>query len=161
MGAFHGALGIIKVNGQPIGKMKSISYSDNVSRGRVSGLGTLKPLELPALSWSGTVSVDSYLIEFSKTVFDNNDFSRAFGRNVQTVEDFLNTVLLQEQGVQVDILKKVKDTISSTGIITHKLVIFATIPGLFITSDGMDISEGTLSGRNAQFECLTPVIYPA
>ena len=66
---FSGPLAIIKVNGQAIGKMKTVNYNENVNRGRVGGLGTLNPLEVPALAWDGTLSCDSYLIDFKNTMF--------------------------------------------------------------------------------------------
>jgi hypothetical protein len=157
---FSGPLAIIKVNGQAIGKMKSINYNENVNRGRVGGLGTLNPMEVPALSWDGTLSCDSYLIDFKATMFLNSDVGKAFYRGVQTIDDFINTVLLQEQGIQVDVLRKKALSQDAKGIITPTYEIFASITGVFMTREGMQIGENQLGGRNAEFTVINPVIFP-
>lgn len=157
---FNGPLAIIKVNGVPIGKMKSISYNENLSRGRVGGLGTLNPMEVPALSWDATLSCASYLIDFRTTVFANSDVGKAFFRGVQTIEDFVNSVLLQEQGIQVDVLQKIKISEDTKGIITPGYKLFASLTGVFITREGMEIMENSIGGRNAEFTVINPVIFP-
>lgn len=148
-------LAVIKVNGVPVGKMKNIRVTENIRRGKVVGLGSLAASELPALEWDGTLNCSSYLINFSKEVLQG-----ALPREVQTVEEFVNTVLLQEDGVQIDILRKVKDFIQPNGVIVPKLEIFATISGCFATREGFDISESQISGRDQDFQYLTPIIFP-
>lgn len=155
-----GPLAVIKVNGQVIGKMKTVRYNENLSRGRVGGLGTLNPMEVPAIAWDGTLSCESYLIEFNATIFNDSDLGKSFYRKVQTIEDFINTVLLQEQGLQVDVLRKVKASQDSKGVITPGFEVFASFTGVFITRDGMEITENGIGGRNAEFNVINPVVYP-
>jgi len=149
-------LAVIKVNGIVVGKMKNIRIQENTRRGRVSGLGQLTPDELPALEWSGTLSCSFYTITFKKSSIPS-----ATIREVNTVEEFVDTVLLQENGVQVDIMKKVKDSVDpNTGIITPKFEIFASIKGCFSTREGFDIQEGQISGKDNDFEYTTPILFP-
>ncbi len=148
-------LAIIKVNGQPVGKMKNIRVTESIRRGKVTGLGALTPSELPALEWDGSLNCSSYLINFSREVIQNS-----LPRNVQTVEEFVNTVLLQEDGVQIDILRKVTDFQQANGVIVPRLEIFATITGCFATREGFDITESQISGRDQDFQYLSPILFP-
>ena len=148
-------LAIVKTNGIPVGKMKNIRLTENIRRGAVRGLGTLTPSELPALEWSGSLSCSYYLINFS-----NEAIQKALFRNVQNIDQFIDTILLQEDGVTIDIMRKVKDFSQANGVIVPKLEIFASIKGAFLTREGFDISENAISGRDADFEYTTPVIYP-
>lgn len=153
-------LAVIKVGGIVVGKMKNIRVTENIRRGRVSGIGALVPDELPALEWSGSLNCSFYTILFN-TDISNQLIRQGLIRNVQTVDQFVDTVLLQENGVQIDIFRKVKDTQDpSTLIITPKLEIFASVKGAFLTREGFDISEGQISGRDADFEYTTPILFP-
>lgn len=150
-------LAIIKVGGVAIGKMKNIRVTENIRRGRVTGIGRLTPEELPALDWSGTLNAGFYTIKL-----DGQDELAKKGilRKVNNLQEFVDTVLLQEDGVQVDILKKVKDSVDpNTGIITPRYEIFGSIRGGFLTREGFDISEGQISGKDVDFEYLEPILF--
>ena len=150
-------LAVIKVNGIVIGKMKDIRVTENIRRGRVSGIGQLTPDELPALEWSGSLNCGFYAVEFKIEVM-----KAALVRNVNTLDEFVDTVLLQENGIQIDVMRKVKDTgpDPATGIIVSRLEVFASVKGCFLTREGFDISEGQISGRDADFEYTTPILFP-
>jgi len=148
-------LAIVKVNGVPVGKMKNIRVTETIRRGKVIGLGSLTPSELPALEWDGSLNCSFYLINFSQETIQT-----AWPREVQSVDEFVNTVLLQEEGVQIDILRKVKDFQQSNGVIVPRVEIFASIVGCFATREGFDITESQISGRDMDFQYLTPILYP-
>lgn len=147
-------LAIIKVNGVAIGKMRGIRVSETIRRTKVFGLGELTPNELPALEWSGTLNADFYNIDFRESQIPN-----AMRRTVGNVQEWVDHVLLQEDGVQVDIFKKVKDSVDSTGLIIGGLTHYASIQGLFLDSENFDITEGQVSGRNQSFTYLYPITY--
>lgn len=149
-------LAVVKCNGVAIGKMRNIRIQESMRRGRVSGLGALTPDELPALEWTGTLSCGFYNIEFNKSAIP-----KGIIRKVNTIEEFVDTVLLQENGVQVDIMRKVPDgpPDPNTGIQKSKLEVFASVKGCFLTREGFDIQEGQISGKDADFEYTTPIIF--
>jgi hypothetical protein len=151
-------LAIIKVDGIAVGKMKSIRVNENIRRGRVQGIGELTPSEVPALEWSGSLNAGFYSI-----TFNNQDqlIKTALLRNVNNLQEFVDTVLLQEDGIQIDIMKKVKDFQDpTTGIIYPQFELFASIRGAFSTKESFDISEGQISGRDVDFEYITPILFP-
>lgn len=151
-------LAIIKVDGIVVGKMKSIRVNENIRRGRVQGIGELTPQELPALEWSGSLNAGFYSI-----TFNNQDqlIKTALLRNVNNLQEWVDTVLLQENGIQIDIMKKIKDFQDpATGIIYPQFELFASVRGAFSTKESFDISEGQISGRDVDFEYMTPILFP-
>lgn len=149
-------LGIIKVNGIPIGKMRNIRINENISRGRVQGIGSLTLQEVPALSYVGTLSCDSYNVTYKKSAIPDS-----LATSVQTVEQFVDSVLLQEEGVEVQLFKKIpKAGQPKRGKIESSEEVLATVRNLFLDSKGMDIAEGSISGKNQSFTFTEPIIYP-
>jgi len=47
----------------------------------------------------------------------------------------------------------------ANGIINTVDEIFATVEDAYITSDGFDLNEGQISGRDSTFEFTTPLTY--
>lgn len=135
--------------------MKNIRVTETIRRGKVLGLGALTPAEVPALEWDGTLNAGFYLINFSEEVIQ-----KAWPRMVQTVDEFVNTVLLQEDGVQIDIMRKVKDFEQPNGVIVPEIKLFASITGCFATREGFDITESQISGRDMDFQYITPILFP-
>lgn len=150
-------LAVIKVNGKVIGKMKNIRVTESIQRGTVQGIGAFNNSEIPALKWDGTLSCSFYTINFNN---QNELFKTALLRNVNTVQEFVDTVLLQEDGVTIDILKKVKDYTDENGIVKPKYEVFASIVGCFPNKESFDISEGQISGRDTDFQYLEPILFP-
>lgn len=151
-------LAIIKVGGVAIGKMKNVRCTENIRRGRVTGIGRLTPEELPALDWNGTLNAGFYAVKINS---QDALTKKGLLRNVNNLQEFVDTVLLQENGVQIDILKKVKQsTDPNTGIITPAYEIYASVRGCFLTREGFDISEGQISGKDVDFEYTDPILFP-
>ena len=151
-------LAIIQINSVTVGKMKNVRITENVRRGRVTGIGRLNPEELPAIEWSGSLTCSSYSINFNLLA---NKIVKGSFRNAQTVEDWANAILLQEDGLEISILRKVKDGAidPQTGMVQVKYETFAKVNGAFVTREGFDIQEGQISGRDTEFEYLEPILF--
>lgn len=148
-------LAIIKVNGVAVGKMKSIQCTETIRRQKVTGIGTLIASEYAALDYNCTLNCGFFMIDLRK-----EGFTGALNRRVQSVQEFEDTILLSNNGIQVDILRKVADTVTPAGVIIPKLEVFASIRGCFINRESFDISEGQISGRNCDFDYTTPILFP-
>lgn len=151
-------LAVIYYRNQVIGKMKNLRITETIRRGRVSGLGKLLPDELPALEWNGTLNAGFYSIDLVNTGITGPGSTV---RNTNDVEVFVNNVLLQEEGVDLYIYKKVPGTVNpDTGVIESiEESPWAIIRGGFVDREGMDISEGQIAGRDQDFTYLTPILY--
>lgn len=154
---FTGAMAIITTgsNSTPIGKMREVSGTENMSRGRVGGLGTIYPLEVPILQWSGTFRAGFYLIDW--------DLARFFGsirRDVSTNTQFEDYLVLEEQGITVNIFKKVSDGLDKDSLPIPGRKPFAIIKGAFTDSESFTISEGQIGSHDQNFQYVNPIIFP-
>lgn len=151
-------LAIIQINSVTVGKMKNVRVTEQIRRGRVTGLGTLTPSELPALEWSGSLTCSSYTINFNLLA---NVAKKGTFRNANSLEEWANAILLQEDGLEISILRKVKDgqIDTETGLVSDKYETFAKVAGAFATREGFDIQEGQISGRDTEFEYLSPILF--
>lgn len=148
-------LAIIRVNGVAVGKMKSIRCTETIRRAKVVGLGALVASEYAPLDWSGSLNCGFFMIDLRKSAIPG-----ALLRVTQTVQEWEDTLLLSNSGVQIDIMRKVEDVLLPTGVIRPKLEVFASIKGCFISRESFDISEGQISGRDVDFEYTTPILFP-
>ena len=151
-------LAIIQINSVTVGKMKNVRVTEQIRRGRVTGLGTLTPSELPALEWSGSLTCSSYTINFNLLA---NVAKKGTFRNANSLEEWANAILLQEDGLEISILRKVKDgqIDTETGLVSAKHETSAKVAGAFATREGFDIQEGQISGRDTEFEYLSPILF--
>lgn len=150
-------LAIIKVNGVAIGKMRNIRVRESLQRARVQGLGQLNRDEVPVTSWEGTMSCGFFLIDYSKSQIPG-----AILRTANSIEQWATTVLLQESGVTVDLLRRVAVSPVRDGTVPIEadLEVFASVRNAFLTSDSFDIAEGQVGGRDQEFEYLEPILFP-
>ena len=156
--AMTAPLAIIQINSVTVGKMKNVRLTENVRRGRVGGIGRMTPTELPALEWQGTLSCSAYTINFNLLL---NKLKKEFYRNAGSLEAWANALLLEENGLEISILRKVNDgeIDPDTGMVNTKYETFAKVTGAFATREGFDIQEGQISGRDGDFEYLEPVLF--
>lgn len=149
-------LAVVTVNGEYVGKMRGVQYSENTPRQPIKGIGTIIASEMPVLDFSGSLTCDEFMVQFSAPALPG-----AENRNVQNTGEWENDTLLKDQAVQVDLLRKVNSGVTTpSGTIVPGFEIFATIKAAYKTSDSFNINEGQVSGRNAQFNVTEPVIYP-
>lgn len=151
-------LAIIQIDSVTVGKMKNIRITENIRRGRVGGIGRLNPSELPAMEWSGSLSCSSYSINFNLLA---NKIKKGSYRNAGNVDAWANAILLQEEGLEISILRKVKngEINPDTGLVDTKYETYASVKGAFVNREGFDIQEGQVSGRDAEFEYTEPILY--
>jgi len=144
-------LAVIKVNGVAIGKMKDIRVQESFQRGRVQGIGRINASDKPITGWDGTLSCSFYNVNLKESSLPG-----ALNRSFNTLQDFVDNLLLNEDGVQVVLYKKVK---GPNGV-GSALEVVATVNKLLIESDAFDLSEGATSGKNQSFSYLDPIIEP-
>lgn len=157
-----GAIALIKVQGQVIGKMKSVRCQEQIRRQPVRGIGTIIPSEQAVTEWEGTLSCEFMEIEFQKTGI-TNAIRRIFPNIASQVltgnTSFEDQLVLDVDGVQIDIFKKVTDIVNPDGTIKPKVIPYAIVKKCLIESDSFDISEGSIAGHSQSFKYMTPLTY--
>jgi hypothetical protein len=165
MPVYTAPLAIVRVNGLgPIGKIKDIRVNEQLQRGEVRGLGSLTPDELPALSWAGTISCDVYMIDFKSTGLEGK-IPDAFLRNANTLQEWINSVILQQDGAVIDLYTKIpanpnQAPMSGLILANQNDGLIAQVRGVFLDGEGFSISEGQIATRNQSFKYKYPIIFP-
>lgn len=148
-------LALIKIGGVTVGKIKNIRVQEQYQRGNVMGIGALISQEKPILGIQCSFNCSSYVISIKKLGTIDNPFVT---RGATTTEQFVNTVLTQDNGVDIYIMKKGAKTINN-GIVTEASEenLFV-IKNAFLTSQSFDIQEGQISGSDMSGEYLEPIL---
>jgi hypothetical protein len=154
-------------DGTPIGKAKNLRVSESIQRTAIKGIGQLVMDEIPAVSWQGTMTCSFFSVQFNENQADpltgrtEGHIKNAVFRKTDSVEEWTNTILLQEDGVTVNILKKVADSTPRDGSVAIERVFetFAKVRGCFMTRESFDISDGQVSGHDQEFEYTTPIFF--
>lgn len=149
-----GNLAVVRLRGTAIGRMRNISWTEDMSRGEVRGIGTAITSEVPILTWGGRGSCEFYEIDFSTTGLGG------INRNVKTTQEFDDQLLLEGDGLQIDIFKKETDLIDESGRKVPKATPYAILGQVYIDSEGSNITENTISGHNVSFRYLSPILNP-
>ncbi|MBS0031604.1 hypothetical protein ACTJJ0_30850 [Chitinophaga sp. 22321] len=159
---FTGAIALIKSEGEVIGLMRNITCTENIKRLPVRGIGTILASEQAVTEWEGTLTCEFMEVRFDKTGI-KNAIRRAFPNiGSQVLNDgssFEDQLVLDADGVQLDIFKKITDVVDAQGIIKPKLVPYASVKNCLIESDSFTIAESAIVGHNQSFKYLTPITY--
>lgn len=159
---FTGAIALIKCDGEVIGLMRNVTATENIRRVPVRGIGTIMASEQAVTEWEGTLTCEFMEVRFDKTGI-KNAIRRAFPSiGSQVLNDgtsFEDQLILDTEGVQLDIFKKVSDVIDAQGVIKPKLQPYASVKNCLIESDSFNISEAAIAGHNQSFKYLTPITY--
>lgn len=148
--SFTAPLALIKCQGATIGIMKTVQVTETAQRGSVRGIGNLTKQELPIVAYDCTFNCSAYLINLKDPIV-----AGAINRVAKTLDEFVDNILLEEQGIDVVIMRKVKKTVTNP----QGLEEFATIRTAFPNRESFDITEQQISGRNVDFEYLEPILY--
>ncbi|MBV7533755.1 hypothetical protein [Chitinophaga sp. sic0106] len=142
--------------------MRNVTATENIRRVPVRGIGTIMASEQAVTEWEGTLTCEFMEVRFDKTGI-KNAIRRAFPSiGSQVLNDgtsFEDQLILDTDGVQLDIFKKVSDVIDAQGVIKPKLQPYASVKNCLIESDSFNISEAAIAGHNQSFKYLTPITY--
>ena len=151
---FTSPMAVIKQAGVAQAFIRSFTINENYQRGSVQGLGSLVDIEAPPIKIDCTASFDFYATKFKDSAMNN-----AIERGALSFEDFANNFILKD-GISIDIYKRVATgNTNAQGLKTSELELVGTISKLFITSDSLNLSEGSIGGRSQSFKYLDPILY--
>lgn len=152
---FTAPLAIVKINGIAVGKLRSLQFTENIQRGEVQGLGELTLQEVPALSIKCQFQADSYLIELKKLGNIDDPF---WPINASTEQEFVNSILLGEVGVDLFVYSKIPKTTNGKIITNIDDFLIGIASECFMNSKSMNIQEGQVAGKNISGIYLTPMM---
>ena len=149
-------LALIEMNGKFVGKIRNIRVQEQVARGDVRGIGQVISLEKPILSINCTFSASYAMVSFSKLGTINNPFVK---RDVQTKQEFLDTLLLIDNGVNIHIYRKVPESVEGGVVTSTAKDRIAILYNVFMDSQSFSIDEGNVAMSDLSGTYLDPVIF--
>lgn len=150
-------LAIIEIAGKAVGKIRNLRIQEQVQRGSVRGLGELLDVEKPIVGMQCTFNCSYALIELKKMGTIDHPF---LVRGVESSQQFVDTLLLQDQGVNIHVYRRVPKTTSDSGVVTEtgrdKV---GVIYNAYMNSNSIDISDGQIAMSDLSGEYLTPILF--
>lgn len=153
---FTAPLAIIKINNQSVGKIKQLSFTENIQRGEVIGLGELTLQEAPAVAIRCQFQAGAYMINLKKLGTIKDPFWPVDALDAKTL---LNTILLGETPVTIHVYRKTAGAIDANGIVTSEGAMerIGIISDCYVNSRSWEISEGNLAGKQISGIYFTPI----
>lgn len=150
-------LAIIEIAGKAVGKIRNLRIQEQVQRGSVRGLGELLDVEKPIVGMQCTFNCSYALVELKKMGTIDHPF---LVRGVESSQQFVDTLLLQDQGVNIHVYRRVPKTTSDSGVVTEtgrdKV---GVIYNAYMNSNSIDISDGQIAMSDLSGEYLTPILF--
>lgn len=149
-------LAIIKINNQSVGKIRNLSFTENMQRGEVMGIGEVTLQEAPVVAIRCQFQAGSYLIDLKKFGAVKDPFWPVDATDTKTL---LNTILLGETPVSIHVYRKTAGNVDANGIVTSEgnLERVGIISDCYLNSRSWEISEGSLAGKSISGIYFTPV----
>lgn len=150
-------LAIIEINGKAVGKIRNLRIQEQVQRGSVRGLGELLDVEKPIVGMQCTFNCSYALVDLKKMGTIDHPF---LVRGVSSAQQFVDTLLLQDSGVNIHVYRKIPKTINDKNVVTEtdrdKV---GVIYNAFMNSNSIDISDGQIAMSDLSGEYLTPILF--
>jgi len=147
----------ITIEGQVAGYIRNISFTENIQREEIRGLGNLYAQEAPAVSASNTFSLDQFFLDFMQPVMIKllNRYGGA--------EQLRNTLSMGDLPISINIYsKQVKSFNSATKLVTEvdnagKEI--AILRDCFVDSQNWTLAEAGIAATTVSGIYLTPVSF--
>ena len=152
---FSAPKAFVKINNQVAGFVRNLTFSENIQRANVQGLGSLTLQEAPAVSYTCQWSVGQYFISFNTPVF--KEMLKKFG----TIEQIKNSLVLGDIAFDITVYSKmVANKDENSKLVTevdNTGQTIARLQGCLLNTQNFEISEGGISGYNVSGIYLEPV----
>lgn len=145
----------IKIDNQVAGYVRNLTFSENVQRANVQGLGSLTYQEAPPVVYTCQWQVDQYFISFDTPVMKK--MLKKFG----TIAEIKNSLVLGDIAFDITVYSKtVQSEDQQTKLVTevdNTGQTIARLQGCLLNSQSFQLSEAGLAGVNIQGIYLEPI----
>lgn len=145
----------IKIDNEVAGYVRNLTFSENVQRANVQGLGSLTYQEAPPVAYTCQWSVSQYFISFSTPIMKK--MLKKFG----SIAEIKNSLVLGDIAFDITVYSK---TVSSEDA-NSKLVTevdntgetIARLQGCLLNTQSFNIQEGGIAGADVSGIYLEPI----
>lgn len=152
---FTAAKAFIKIDNEVAGYVRNLTFSENVQRQNVQGLGSLTLQEAPAVSYTCQWSVGQYFVSFETPVMKK--LLKKFG----TIAEIKNSLVLGDISFEITIYAKtIGSEDASTKLITEVDNTGQTIARLqncLLNTQSFQLTEAGIAGTDVSGIYLEPI----
>ena len=145
----------IKIDNQVAGYVRNLTFSENVQRANVQGLGSLTYQEAPPVVYTCNWQVDQYFISFDTPVMKK--MLKKFG----TIAEIKNSLVLGDIAFDITVYSKtIQSEDQQTKLVTevdNTGQTIARLQGCLLNAQSFQLSEAGLAGVNIQGIYLEPI----
>lgn len=147
----------ITIENQVAGFVRNITFTENIQRQDIRGLGQLYAQEVPAVSASNSFSLDQFFLDFERPVMKKllNRYGGA--------EALKNTLSLGDLPISINIYKKEIVSIDPTTKLATQVnnagKEIAILRDCFVDSQNWTLAEGGIASTTVSGRYLTPVSF--
>lgn len=145
----------IKIDNQVAGYVRNLTFSENVQRANVQGLGSLTYQEAPPVVYTCNWQVDQYFVSFDTPVMKK--MLKKFG----TIAEIKNSLVLGDIAFDITVYSKtVQSEDQQTKLVTevdNTGQTIARLQGCLLNSQSFQLSEAGIAGVNIQGIYLEPI----
>jgi len=147
----------ITIENEVAGYIRNISFTENIQRTGVKGLGNLYDVEVPATSASNTFNVDQFFIDFERPVM------KKLLNRMGGTEALINTLSLGDLPISINIYKREVRSIDSNSKLVTEVdktgKEIAVLRNCFIDSQNWTLAEGGIASSTTSGRYLSPVSF--
>jgi hypothetical protein len=147
----------ITIEGQPAGYIRNISFTENMQRQDIRGLGSLYAQETPVVSASNSFSIDQFFLDFERPVMKKL-LNRYGGATA-----LINTLSLGDLPISINIYSKQAQTTDSTTKLVTEIdkagKEIAILRDCYVDSQNWSLAEGGIASSTVTGRYLTPVSF--
>ena len=147
----------ITIENQPAGYIRNISFTENIQRTDIRGLGNLYSIEVPAVSANNTFNVDMFFIDFTLPAV------KKLINRVGGVDALINTLSLGDLPFSINIYKReVRSVDTNSRLVTEVDKTgkeMAILRNCFVDSQNWTLAEGGIASMTTSGRYLTPVSF--
>lgn len=147
----------ITIENQVAGYIRNITFTENIQRQDVRGLGNLYAQEVPAVSASNTFSLDQFFLDFErpimKKLLNRYGGDKALKDTLSNGDLPLSINIYKKQIAGFDASTKLVTSVDNAG----KEI--AILRDCFIDSQNFTLAEGGIASSSVSGRYLTPVTF--
>lgn len=146
---------LIKIGSKTAGYVRNLTFSENITRVNVQGLGSLLKKEVPPVAYDCQFTVDQFFLDFQQ------DVMQEMMHRLGSVQAIVDTLLLGELGFTIDLYQKTLVTQDGvTKMVTEADPTGETIAQLgpcYVNNQQFSVAEGGVAGYNVSGIYLLPI----
>ncbi len=147
----------ITIESKAAGYIRNISFTENIQRQDIRGLGDLYPVEVPAVSANNSFNLDQFFLDFETPVMKKllNRYGGA--------DALINTLSLGDLPFSINIYKReISSQDSSTNLVTSTVSAgeeMVILRDCYIDSQNWTLAADGIASTTVQGRYLTPVSF--